>query len=81
MLCAGRTVGLLHSLSGARCSQWRSARRAVLRWHLLAPSLKPAPRTACRFTKMKRDLFGEEDAFYNQDKPKFRFRREGAGSA
>lgn len=30
---------------------------------------------------MKRDLFGEEDAFYNQDKPKFRFRREGAGSA
>ena len=30
-----------------------------------------------RFTKMRKDMFGDQDAFYNQDKgPKFRFKRE-----
>jgi len=34
-----------------------------------------------RFTKMRKELFGDQDAFYNQDKPKFRFKREDGPSA
>jgi len=34
-----------------------------------------------RFTKMRKELFGDQDAFYNQEKPKFRFKREDGPSS
>ena len=30
---------------------------------------------------MRKDLFGDQDAFYNQEKPKFRFKREDGPTA
>ena len=31
-----------------------------------------------RFRKLRRDKFGEQEAFYNKDKPTFRFKRDAS---
>lgn len=55
----------------------------MLRWLIVvaAQSHTHTHNITHRFTKMRKDLFGDEDAFYNSEKPKFRFKRDDNASA